>query len=300
MSSNLFDCPLPDFAYNLRGFVLGDVVLAKKNKPLAKVTATPVTKLLGKIPNRLQLGGGWIDQPFMSRLNPKPPGAMVVVQIEPTFRPMCRSGIASSTRIIAMDLWNGTLPNRPKEDLVRELYQAENVDKAEPSGSQDMIGIIYPGVNRLDYDFRHECGVFPVHVESCTAPRVARWLEKVLWLIPVEPRPGGYNPLVEKKLDPKWVQKLGETGKLIFDAILKRDAVALGKGVNQGLKCWDRLLPQSMRHPVMQVDLIELAAAYQKQYLGACYSGPGGGYLIVVSNEPVPGAFQVKVRTGQT
>ena len=36
----------------------------------------------GSIPNRLQLAGGWIDQPFVSRLNPRPPGAMVVVQIE--------------------------------------------------------------------------------------------------------------------------------------------------------------------------------------------------------------------------
>lgn len=233
----------------------------------------------------------------MSKLNPKPPGSMVVVQIEPNFRPMCRSGIASSTRIVALDIWGESLPQRPKERLVRELYHAENTYKAEPSGSQDMIGIIYPGINRLDYDFRHDSGVFPIHIESCTSTRVARWLEKVLHLIPVEPRPEGYNPLAEKKFDPKWIAKLGQTGKLIFDAILKMDAPALGKAVNQGLKCWDVLLPQSMRHPVMKVDIMELAAAYQAQYLGACYSGPGGGYLIVVSEKPVPGAFQINIRT---
>ena len=55
----------------------------------------------GGIPNRLQLAGGWIDQPFMSRLNPRPPGAMVVVQIEPSFRPMDRSGLATGTRVVA-------------------------------------------------------------------------------------------------------------------------------------------------------------------------------------------------------
>jgi len=32
----------------------------------------------------------------------------------------------------------------PREELVRELYRAENDGKAEPSGSQDMIGLIYP------------------------------------------------------------------------------------------------------------------------------------------------------------
>ena len=66
---------------------------------------SPVEKLIGSIPNRLQLAGGWIDQPFVSRHNPKPPGSMVVVQIEPDFRPMDRSGIASGTRAIAMKLW---------------------------------------------------------------------------------------------------------------------------------------------------------------------------------------------------
>lgn len=263
----------------------------------AEKAGNPVAALLGTIPNRLQLGGGWIDQPFLSKLNPKPPGSMVVVQIEPNFRPMCRSGVASSTRMVALDIWGDKLPDRPKERLVRELYHAENTYKAEPSGSQDMIGLIYPGINRLDYDIRHESGVFPVHIGSCTSSRVAHWLEKVLHLIPVEPRPEGYNPLVEQKFDPKWVAKLGQTGKLIYDAILKMNAPALGKAVNQGLKCWDVLLPQSMRHPVMKVDIMELAAAYQAQYLGACYSGPGGGYLIVVSEKPVPGSFHVNIRT---
>src|SRR5256885_15891643 len=102
-------------------------------------TISPVAKLLGAIPNRLQLAGGWIDQPFVSRHNPKAPGSMVVVQIEPNFRPMDRSGIASGTRAVAIKLWKGRLPHRPREALVQELYEAENKGKAEPSGSQDMI-----------------------------------------------------------------------------------------------------------------------------------------------------------------
>src|ERR1700733_6203386 len=79
-------------------------------------------KLLGSIPNRLQLAGGWIDQPFVSKYNSSPPGSMVVVQIEPNFRPMDRSGIASGTRAVAMKIWNGRLPRRPLDQLVRELY----------------------------------------------------------------------------------------------------------------------------------------------------------------------------------
>lgn len=258
---------------------------------------SPVGKVLGSIPNRLQLAGGWIDQPFVSQHNPKPPGSMVVVQIQPNFRPMDRSGIASGTRAIAMKIWKGQLPNRPPEALARELYEVENQGKAEPSGSQDMIGLVYPGVNRLDYDFKVHGGVFPAHIESCNSAKVARWLDQVLHLIPVEPRPDGYNPLGEKNLDPKWVAKLGQSGQDCFNAIVRLDAKALGASLNLNMKCWATLLPHVVRHPLIRVDLMALLQAYQRQYLGAMYSGCGGGYLIVVSPEPVPGAFKVKVRT---
>src|SRR5271165_3909613 len=157
--------------------------------------SSPVETFLGSIPNRLQLAGGWIDQPFINRHNPRPFGSMVVVQIEPNFRPMDRSGIASGTRAVAMRLWQGRLPKGPPDKLARELYEAENKGKAEPSGSQDMIGLIYPGINRLDYDYAANGGVFPTHIESLTSARHARWLEKVLYLLPIEPRPLGYNPL---------------------------------------------------------------------------------------------------------
>jgi hypothetical protein len=258
---------------------------------------SPVTRYLGTIPNRLQLAGGWIDQPFVSRHNPAPPGSMVVVQIEPSFRPMDRSGIASGTRTIAMKMWRGKLPARPREELVRELYDAENRGKAEPSGSQDMIGLIYPGVNRLDYDFNVHNGIFPVHIESCHDRKVARWLESVLHLVPVEPRPPGYTPLGHKNLKPQWVARLGQSGKDCYEAIVAMDARALGLSLNLNMKCWEVLLPDVVRHPLIRVDLAGLLKAYQKQYCGAMYSGCGGGYLIVVSTKPVPGALKVNVRT---
>jgi hypothetical protein len=266
---------------------------------MKKLATSPVAKILGSLPNRLQLAGGWIDQPFVSQHNPKPPGSMVVVQIEPDFRPMDRSGIASGTRAVAMKIWKGKLPNRPPEDLVGELYEAENKGKSEPSGSQDMIGLVYPGVNRLDYDFKIHGGVFPSHIESCNNARVARWLGKVLHLIPVEPRPDGYSPLGLKNLEPKWVARLGQSGKDCFEAIVKQDAPALGASLNLNMKCWETLLPHVVRHPLIRLDLMALLKAYQRQYFGAMYSGCGGGYLIVISHKPVPGAFKVKVRVAQ-
>jgi len=259
-------------------------------------SASTLASVIGRIPYRLALAGGWIDQPFVSRFNPKPPGSMVVVAVEPTFRFMDRSGIATGTREIATRLWRGRLPDRKPGLLVRELYEAENRGKSEPSGSQDMIGLIYPGVNRLDYDFADNGGVFPSHIESINSPRIARWLERVIHVLPVAPRPDGYHPLGEKDLDPKCIARLGQSGKDCFDAIRRRDADALGASLNECMRCWEALLPHTVRHPTINVDLKALLRVYQSQYPGAMYSGCGGGYLLIVSPKPVPGGFQVKVR----
>src|SRR5271166_6321706 len=103
------------------------------NRGYSQVMKTdPVLRTLGAIPNRLQLAGGWIDQPFVSKHNPKAPGSMVVVQIQPDFRPMDRSGIASGTRAVAMKIWKGRLPTSPPAVLARELYDEENLGKREP------------------------------------------------------------------------------------------------------------------------------------------------------------------------
>lgn len=255
-----------------------------------------ISKVLGRIPNRLALAGGWIDQPFVSQHNPEPPGSMVVVALEPTFRVMDRSGCASGTRSIALKLWKGRLPNRRPMELVRELYAAENRGKAEPSGSQDMIGLIYPGISRLDYDYSVEGGIFPAQIESLNRPAVARWLEGVLYLLPIEPRPEGYNPLGQKNLDPKWIGRLGLTGKECFAAIARQDLQGLGDSMNRCMTCWEKILPQTVRHPALKVDLKAILRAYQSQYPGAMYSGCGGGYLFVVSDRPVPGGLQVKIR----
>ena len=256
----------------------------------------PLTRVVGRIPYRLALAGGWIDQPFVSRLNPKPPGSMVVVGVEPTTWFMERAGIATGTRKLADRVWGGRLPAGNPADLVRQLYELENRGRAEPSGSQDMIGLIYPGINRLDYDFAANGGVFPSHIESLTDARSARWLEKVLHLMPVAPRPEGYNPLGEKHLDPKWIGRLGRSGWDCFAAIGARDLDALGASLNECMKCWETLLPHTVRHRTITTNLMGLLKACQKQYPGAMYSGCGGGYLFIVSQQPVPGAFHVTLR----
>ena len=255
-----------------------------------------ITDVIGDFPYRIQLAGGWIDQPFVSQLNPSPPGSMVVVSLKPTCHLMDRAGMATGSRKIAMALWNGRLPAGDPAGLVEQLYEEENRGKTEPSGTQDMIGLIYPGICRLDYDARYRSGIFPKQIESNNDPAVARWLERVIHLLPVLPRPEGYNPLGIKNLEPVWIGRLGRSGQDCFNAIVARDMDALGASLNETMACWEALLPHTVRHPTIKMDLQGLLRHYQAKFPGAMYSGCGGGYLTVVSKRPVPGSLKIKIR----
>ena len=268
--------------------------------PTAEGDAAPrngdVASITSRIPQRMALAGGWIDQPFVGKHNPEPPGSMVVVSLEPVLWFMDRCGMASSTRRVATSIWNGALPARPRAELVRELYTAENAGKREPSGSQDMIGLIYPGVSRLDYDAGVEDGRFPAHIESTCDPRIARWIEEVFYLVPINQRPAGYSPLGIQNLAPRHIRELGQTGKDCFAAILGMNIRRLGDSMNHCMACWEAILPHTVAHSTINLNLKAILAWFQSRYAGAMYSGCGGGYMIVVSEDPVPGSLRVKVR----
>ena len=258
---------------------------------------TTLERVIGRLPYRLQLAGGWIDQPFMSMANPEPPGSMVVVSMHPSVRYMERSGMATGTRRVAQRLWGDEFPpDRRPEELVRELYRAENAGLADPSGSQDMCGLIYPGISRLDYDASVDGGWFPSHVESTTDPAVVAWLERVLHLVPIGGRPVGYDPLETKNLEPSWVARLGRSGRACYEAILAGDLTALGQALNENSHAWRAILPNVYAHRTIECDLWGLLEGYMQAYPGAMQSGCGGGYVIVASEEAPPGSARISIR----
>jgi hypothetical protein len=224
---------------------------------------------------------------------------MVVVSLQPTIEFMDRCGMGTSTRKAAMQMWGNEIPAGEPAVLMQTLYAAENEGKTAPSGSQDMAGIIYPGISRLDYDFDFEGGYFPAHVESNNDPQVADWLENVITMVPVSQRSLGYDPLEEKNLEPEWIQRLSQSGKACYDAIIARDAKGLGASMNECMLCWQHILPGTVRHRTIKTDLLEILSYYQNHYIGAMYSGCGGGYLYVVSEKTVPDGFKVNIRVAK-
>jgi hypothetical protein len=115
--------------------------------------------------------------------------------------------------------------------------------------------------------------------------------------VPVNQRPEGYNPLGIKNLDPEWIRRLGQSGADCYRAIVRGDICALGASMNACMDCWEAILPHTVQHPSIHIDLKGLLAQFQSRYPGAMYSGCGGGYAFVVAEDDVPGAFRVRIRT---
>jgi len=142
-----------------------------------------------KIPYRIDLAGGWFDQPFVSSVFP---GSVITISIEPTTEFNERSGMATSTRKTAIELWGNELPDADPQSTAAMLFASDNPPgKAFISGSQDSIGIVYAGLNNLYYDGEY----WPFHIEQVLDEEVLLFLERFLYLVPLNEREPDYNVL---------------------------------------------------------------------------------------------------------
>ncbi len=115
-----------------------------------KPRSTTALRTVQQLPYRIDLAGGWLDQPFVSKHHP---GSVITLSIEPTVEFNERSGMASSTRRTAIDLWGNRLPHDDLEKTTRILFCCDNPPGSDyVSGSQDAIGIVYPGLAKATYD----------------------------------------------------------------------------------------------------------------------------------------------------
>ncbi|MFC7338049.1 adenylyltransferase/cytidyltransferase family protein [Haloferula chungangensis] len=259
-------------------------VLERKPAADFKPRSSSDSKARSELPYRLCIAGGWMDQPWVSEMAG---GSVVVARLQPNIKYMDRAGMATSTRQTAAKLWGKVMPTSNFEEEGRVLFACENPPGTEYiSGSQDALGMVLPGINRLVYAGDY----WPERIESCTDPEVAQWLQRVLHLVPVAERPDGYDPLVEKHLDAEFAARLGKAGDLAWESILAKDAAGLGKALNETLESWKQLLPHTVSD-----ELMETRAQLSEVALGSCYSGCGGGYLMMVSEEPVENAIDLRI-----
>jgi len=155
------------------------------------------------MPFRIDIAGGWLDQPYVSKFHP---GPVITTSIHPTVDFNERSGMASSTRAKALDLWGPRLPVDDPERLGRILFAYDNPPgKPYISGSQDTIGIIFPGLNIMHYRGEY----WPERIESCHDEATIAFVEHALCLIPLGPRGREYDVLSETHISKAGAKALG-------------------------------------------------------------------------------------------
>ncbi len=238
------------------------------------------------IPFRIDLAGGWLDQPFVSVFHP---GAVLTISIEPTYPFDNRSGMASSTRNKAIELWRTALPQGNKEQIAKLLFSYENPPGTkEVAGSQDAIGIVYPGLNKLEYSG----GYWPYAIESAHDEEILEWLERRLWLVPIAPRAPEFSVLSDTRISAPGARALADAAAACWDAIHGLDARAFGCAFKASFDAQVAMFPNMVNQ-----DVTDILCAHRDAALGWKLSGAGGGgYLILVSETPVRDAIQVKIR----
>lgn len=241
-----------------------------------------------RIPYRIDLAGGWLDQPNVSSLYP---GPVLTISIEPDYEFNDRSGMSTSSRNKAIELWQVDIPPGNREKLALTLFCFENPPGTKyVSGSQDSLGIVMPGLNKLYYtgDF------WPSEIESVLDNEILSWLEKHLWLVPLYPRHDNYDVLSETNITIENAKKLSAAALSAWDAIRGKDIQKLGKAVK------DSFDAQILMYPHMVIsDIFKVLDKYKDKALGWKLSGAGGGgYLTFVSEMPIENAIQIRIRRG--
>jgi len=240
-----------------------------------------------RIPYRIDIAGGWLDQPSVSSLYP---GPVLTISIEPDYAFNDRSGMSTSSRKKAIELWKVDIPHGDKESLAHVLFCCENQPGTKYiSGSQDALGIVMPGLNKLHYDGTY----WPSKIESILDDDMLRWIEQRLWLVPLFPRHSGYDVLAGTNITADGAKLLSEAAVDCWNAIKAKDAHRFGDAVRRSFEAQIAMYPN-----MMSDDIYEVLNKYKNQTLGWKLSGAGGGgYLIFVNETPVKNAIQIRIRS---
>lgn len=259
-----------------------------KRTPHQGLPARSTTAIREKqsLPYRIDLAGGWLDQPFVSKYNP---GPVITLNIWPTQSFNDRSGMATSTRKSATHIWGNQFPPLEEELIAKILFSFDNPPgTVQISGSQDAIGLVYRGVNKLDYKGEY----WPCKITQCLNEEILRWLESKLYLVPLSPRAGGFEVLSQFEIKSEAVARLSLAAENTWKAIMDMDTAALGSAMKASLDAQLEMFPLMWNDEAQSV-----VNQFPTEVMGYKISGAGGGgYVVAISEVPLENATQIKIR----
>ena len=259
------------------------IILERKPHPGLEARSTTQLRQRNSLPYRIDLAGGWHDQPFVSKHYP---GSVITISLEPTLEFNERSGMASSTRRHAEELWGPRIPQGDYEKIAKILFCYDNPPGTKViSGSQDSIGLVFPGLAYAYYEGEY----WPSHIEHRTDEPLLRFVENSLHLVSLGPRFADYDVLANTTFDRARAKALADATEGHWQAILDQDIVRFGQTMRDGFEAQVAMFPNMMNDRVAA-----LINEYRNYALGWKLSGAGGGgYLILASEKAIPGAVRV-------
>ena len=266
---------------------LGVEYIVSKRIPHGQLPARSTTALRTEclIPYRIDIAGGWMDQPYVSKYHP---GSVLTISIEPDYEFNDRSGMSTSTRKKAIEMWQTDIPPGDPEKLAKTLFCFENPPgKKEISGSQDSLGIVLPGLNKLYYDDNY----WPCQITSVYDEDILKWIENHIYLVSLSPRRNAYNVLDQTDITRTKVKALADAADNCWEAIFNRDIRAFGNAFKASFEAQIDMFPN-----MVDEGILETLEQQKGDALGWKLSGAGGGgYLIFVAEVPEK-ARGIKIR----
>jgi cytidyltransferase-like protein len=267
---------------------MGIEYVVSKRVPHGNLPTRSTTSLRKEclIPYRIDLAGGWMDQQYVNKLAP---GPVVTICIEPDFEFNDRSGMSTSSRKKAIELWQTDIPQGDREKLAKTLFCFENPPGTKYiSGSQDSLGIVMPGMNYLYYNNDY----WPEKIVTCCEDDLLVWIEKYIWMVPLYPRAASYDVLADTNISAEGAEQLGMAAERCWNSILVQNAHEAGKAMVESFEAQIKMFPNMVNEDILQqIDL------YKGDAFGWKVSGAGGGgYLIFLSEKPIKNAIQIRIR----
>jgi cytidyltransferase-like protein len=253
--------------------------------------STTALRTICDIPYRLDLAGGWLDQPFVNALAS---GPVITISVEPTHDFNNRSGMSSSTRKAAIELWKTQIPDGNRELLAKTLFCFENPPGTKDvAGSQDAIGVVFPGLNCIEYG---EPGSYwPSRIETILNDDVLAFLESRLWLLSLGEREAGYSVLENTRIETAAAAALAAAATNLFLAATNKDARGVGKAMTASFEAQIQMFPNMTSSSIQNT--IQQCYTESPSILGHKLSGAGGGgYLVLFSEHPIDNTLQIKIR----
>jgi galactokinase/mevalonate kinase-like predicted kinase len=222
-------------------------------------------------------------------------GPVITISVEPTHDFNNRSGMSSSTRKAAIELWKTQIPDGNRELLAKTLFCFENPPGTKDvAGSQDAIGVVFPGLNCIEYG---EPGSYwPSRIETILNDDVLAFLESRLWLMPLGERDSGYSVLENTRIETAAAAAaLAAAAANLFLAATNKDAHGVGKAMTASFEAQVEMFPNMTSNSIQNT--IQQCYTESPSILGHKLSGAGGGgYLVLFSEHPIDNTLQIKIR----